>query len=130
MIDSLVMRVALVVVLLIGCGPIVYVNEVTRNAAGKIQEARDAEAAKYAPYFWTRANEYYNKAREVAAHADFQGANRYGRLASEAAERAIAEAAAVKRDPSKGPLDESLKPTSDRGDKSDNAPAPAKEPAP
>lgn len=122
MIDSLVMRVVLVVVLLVGCGPIVYVNEVTRNAAGKIDEARTAEADKYAPYYWTRANEYYNKAREVAAHADFQGANRYGRLASEAAERAIAEASAVKRDPSKGTLDESLRPKPEA--------APAKEPAP
>jgi hypothetical protein len=102
------------------CGPIVYVNEVTRRAADKVDEARAAEADKYAPYYWTRANEYYNKAREVAAYADFQGANAYGRLASEAAERAIQEAALVKADPSKGPLDQQVAP----------AKAPAKEPEP
>jgi hypothetical protein len=111
MIDSIVMRVAvLVAVLLVGCGPIVYVNEVTRHASTRVDEARAAEADKYAPYYWTRANEYYNKARELAAYADFQAANRYGRLATEAAEKAIAEAAAVKQDPSKGPIDALKKP--------------------
>ena len=117
MIDLARMR-WLLVVLMVGCGPIVYVNEVTRRAATKVDEARAAEADKYAPYYWTRANEYYEKAREVAAYADFQAANRYGRLASEAAEKAIEEAAIVKKDPSKGPLDETLQKT-----------APAKEPA-
>ena len=117
MIDSGRMR-WLLVVLMVGCGPIIYVNEVTRRASDKIDDARAAEADKYAPYSWTRANEYYEKAREVAAYADFQGANRYGRLASEAAEKAIEQAAIVKKDPSKGPLDESLQKA---------APAPAKE---
>ena len=86
---------------LVGCGPIVYVNEVTRTAATKVDEARAAEADKFSPYYWTRATEFLLKARELAAHADFQAANRYGRLSSEAAGLAIEEAAAVKADHSK-----------------------------
>ncbi len=87
------------------CGPIAYVNQVTRTASTAVDEARAAEADKYAPYWWTRATQYLRKAREVAAHADFQGANRFGRLATEAAEQATVEAAVAKRDPSKRPLE-------------------------
>jgi hypothetical protein len=75
-----------------GCGPIAYVNEVTREAADSVEAARSAQADKYAPYYWTRATQYLHKAREDAARADFQGANRFGRLASEAAKKAIEEA--------------------------------------
>jgi hypothetical protein len=111
MIRSSGMRFLVLVVLALGaCGPIVYVNEVTRNAADKVDEAKAAEADKYSPYYYTRAKEYYRKARELAAYADFQGANAFGRLASEAAEKAIEEAAIVKKDPSKGPLQEKPKP--------------------
>ncbi|HLL25670.1 MAG TPA: hypothetical protein VK427_26215 [Kofleriaceae bacterium] len=93
------MRLAVLLVLAIGCGPIVYVNEVTRTAADRVDEARAAEADKYAPYHWTRAKEYYRKAKELAAHADFQAANRYGRLATEAAELAMQETAEAKKHP-------------------------------
>ena len=94
--------VALLVVVALGaCGPIAYVNEVTRRADDALEAARQAEADKYAPYWWTRAKEYLHKARENAAHADFQGANKFGRLAAEAAEHAIADA----KDPSKRPID-------------------------
>jgi hypothetical protein len=87
------------------CGPIAYVNQVTRRASTAVDEARAAEADKYAPYWWTRATQYLRKAREIAAHADYQGANRFGRLATESAEQATAEAAIAKRDPSKRPLE-------------------------
>jgi hypothetical protein len=79
-------------IFLIGCGPVVYVGEVTRNASDAVEAARAARADKYSPYYWTRANEYLHAAREEAAHADFQGANRFGRLATEAATKAIEEA--------------------------------------
>jgi len=95
------MRSWMLMLALVGCGPIVYVNEVTRTAATKVDEARAAEADKFSPYYWTRATEFLRKARELAAHADFQAANRYGRLSSEAAGLAIEEAATVKKDPSK-----------------------------
>lgn len=86
---------------LAACGPIAYVNEVTRRADDAVEAARVAEADKLAPYWWTRATQYLHKARENAARADFQGANRFGRLASEAAEQAIADV----KDPSKRPID-------------------------
>lgn len=87
------------------CGPVGYVNQVTYRASTRVEEARAVEADKYAPYWWTRATQYLHKAREVAARADFQAANRYGRLAAEAAEQAKTDAAAAKQDPSKRPLD-------------------------
>jgi len=90
---------------LAACGPIAYVNEV-RRADDAVANARHAEADKYAPYWWTRATQYLHKAREVAAHADFQGANRFGRLATEAANKATEEARIAEKDPSKRPLDE------------------------
>jgi hypothetical protein len=108
---------------LAGCGPIVYVSEVSRHASDAVDTARAAHADKYAPYWWTRATQYLEKAREVAAHADFQGANRFGQLAAESADKATEEALIAARDPSKRPLD--LQP--------DVAPAkdaPARAPAP
>ncbi len=95
----------LVALLLTACGPVAYVGEVTRKASDRVEKARAAEADKYAPYYWTRAKEYLVKARERAAYADYQGANRFGRLASEAADLAEQEAVAAKKDPSKRPLD-------------------------
>ena|SRR5688572_21179374 len=88
-------------VTLAGCGPIVYINDVTRGASTKVDEAREAGADKYSLYWWTRATEYLRKSRELAAHADFQAANRYGRLAGEAAEKAIEEALIASKDPAK-----------------------------
>jgi hypothetical protein len=86
---------------LAACGPIAYVNDVTRKASDAVDEARAAEADKYAPYYWTRAVEYLRQARTIAAYADYQAANRFGRLAAEAAELAVQEANEVKKDPSK-----------------------------
>jgi len=81
-----------------GCGPVVYISEVTRNASDAVEAARAAKADKYSPYYWTRATEYLHSARAQAAHADFQGANHFGRLAAEAAEKAVAEANAHAHD--------------------------------
>lgn len=94
-----------IVIATASCGPVGYVNQVTYRASTRVDEARSVEADKYAPYWWTRATQYLHKAREVAAHADFQAANRYGRLATEAAEQAKIDAVAAKQDPSKRPLD-------------------------
>ena len=87
-----------------GCGPVAYVL-VTRHASSSIDKARAAQADKYAPYWWTRATQYFHKAKEIAAHADFQGANRFGRLAAEAADQAAADAALAAKEPSKRPVD-------------------------
>ncbi|HSN28971.1 MAG TPA: hypothetical protein VLT45_21940 [Kofleriaceae bacterium] len=80
------------VALLVGCGPVAYVSQVTFDADNAVAAARAAHAEKYSPYWWTRATQYLHMAREVAAHADFQGANRFGRLATEAANNARTEA--------------------------------------
>jgi hypothetical protein len=99
-------RVALLIVVALGaCGPIAYVNEVTRRASTSVDAARAAQADKYAPYYWTRATQYLHQAKVLASHADFQGANRFGRLSSEAARKAIEEALAAAKDPSKRPLE-------------------------
>ena len=63
------MRV-LVFLLVVGCGPIEYVNDVTRRASDRVEAAKAADADKYAPYYWTRAKEYLYKARERAAYAE------------------------------------------------------------
>jgi hypothetical protein len=104
---------------LAACGPVAYVGDVTLRADDAVAAARHAEADRLAPYWWTRATQYLHKARERAAYADFQGANRFGRLAAEAAEQAIAEA----KDPSKRPLDPSEP-------DAEEAPAPAAPAAP
>jgi hypothetical protein len=86
----------------LGCGPVRYVRDVGQAAAA-VEDARAAQAEKYAPYWWTRATEYLHKAREVAAYADYQGASRFGQIAAEAATRAAADARIAARDPSKRP---------------------------
>lgn len=88
-----------------GCGPIAYINQVTRDASTKVDHARTLGADKYSPYWWTRATQYLRMSREVAAHADFQGANHFGRLASEAADQAAQEAEVAAKDPTKRPID-------------------------
>jgi hypothetical protein len=81
----------IVLALAAACGPVAYINQVPRDAAGKVDHAKALEAEKWSPYWYTRAVTYLRMAREVAAHADYQGANRFGRLSSEAADKAIAD---------------------------------------
>ena len=123
---------------LAGCGPIVYVAEVSRHASASVDAARAAHAEQYAPYWWTRATEYLEQAREVAAHADFQGANRFGRLAAEAADKATEEALIAARGPTNRPTNRALEknpyltPTKDPASPATPPPraVPAKDPAP
>jgi hypothetical protein len=81
----------LLIVLGVSCGPIEYIKTVPYGANDKVEHARELGAEKYSPYWWTRAKTYLQMAREVAAHADYQGANRFGRLAAEAADKAAEE---------------------------------------
>ena len=101
-----VLAIAVSVAVAIGlgaCGPVAYVHQVTLDADDAVDAARRANAEKYSPYWWTRATEYLHMAREVAAHADYQGANRFGRLAADAARHALEEAELGAKDPSKLP---------------------------
>ena len=107
------MRRLWVLVVLAACGPVTYINEVTRRASTAVEDARAAQADKYAPYYWTRAVEYLHQARVIAAHADYQGATRFGRLATEAAQLATEEAKLAKKDPSRLPSDQKPAPAKD-----------------
>jgi hypothetical protein len=108
----------------VGCGPIAYIKQVPYGAADKVDRARELQADKYSPYWWTRAVLYLHMAREVAAHADYQGANHFGRLSSEAADKAAEEAEVAARDPSKRPVN----PTKELAPAKENdSVAPAKE---
>ncbi len=81
------------------CGPVGYISQVTRTATSAVDEARAVNAARYAPYHWTLAVEYLHQARVEAAAADFEAANRFGRLATRAAEQARADAIRRAADP-------------------------------
>ena len=100
---------------LAGCGPVRYVGQVGR-ASDAVAAAKVARAETFAPYWFTLATEYLHKAREVAAHADFEGANRFGKLAAEAATKAADEARVAEKDPQQRPLDipSNIAPAKDR----------------
>ena len=81
-------------VLVSGCGPIEYINQVGMKAAGAVSAAKLAQADRYAPYEFTAAEEYLHKAREEAAYAEYEDAIEFGRKAEELADRGRAIAVA------------------------------------
>jgi hypothetical protein len=83
----------------VACGPIEYVNTVTRRADAAVEGAKAVQADKYSPYYYTLATQYLHKAREEASYADFQAANRFGRLAADAADKAREESVRRAKDP-------------------------------
>lgn len=85
------------------CGPIEYVNQVTRKASSQVEAAKAVKADKHAPYWYTLAVEYLHKAREEAAAADFQAANRFGRRSAKAARKARTIAIERARNPESRP---------------------------
>jgi hypothetical protein len=87
---------ALGMLLLLGCGPIVYVKDVSPRAAAALRQARADQAEQFAPYEYTKASLYYDKAREEAGHAYFQNAVDWGRRSLDCSRRAsgLARAAA------------------------------------
>jgi hypothetical protein len=115
---------------LAACGPVAYVSQVTLKADDAVEAARAVEADKYSPYWWTRATQYLHMAREVAAHADYPGANHFGRLSAEAAEKATAEAEAAPRVTTPPPDHRDVAPAKDIPAKATkDTVAPAKDPA-
>lgn len=85
------MRAALALALTVAaCGPIEYVNTVTRQASASVDAAREVavdDDPEYT-YWFTLAEQYLRRARVEAAQADYQAANRFGRKAKFAAEKA------------------------------------------
>jgi hypothetical protein len=90
-------RLLLGFALLAACGPIRYIDQVTRRASTEVEAARAAQADRYAPYWYTLAVEYLDKAREEGSRADFQAAHRFGKRAEDAARKATTEALAAAR---------------------------------
>jgi hypothetical protein len=80
----------------LGCGPVEYLNQVTRRAATAQAAAEKVDAEKLAPYEYWTAKEYLHKARELAGYARYQVAIAYGRKAEEAALKARALALEAK----------------------------------
>jgi hypothetical protein len=85
---------ALIAQLAAGCGPVAYIQQVTRKASADVDAARAAHGDTYAPFWYTLAVEFLVKAREEAAEANFQAASRLGQQASEAADKALEQALA------------------------------------
>jgi hypothetical protein len=73
-----------------GCGPIVYLKDVSPRAAAALNQAKADRAEQYAPYEYTKASLYYDKAREEAGHAYFQNAVDWGRRSQNCSVRASA----------------------------------------
>jgi hypothetical protein len=90
---ALLVSVALVI-LVPGCGPIEYINQVSVKAASAVSAAKLAQADRLAPYEYTAAEEYLHKAREEAAYAEYQEAIEYGRRSEEMANKGRAIAVA------------------------------------
>ncbi|HEX3903900.1 MAG TPA: DUF4398 domain-containing protein [Polyangia bacterium] len=87
---SIVVLLAPLLVSSVGCGPVEYINQVGNKAASAVSAAKLASAERYAPYEYTKAEEYLHKAREEAGHAEYEDAIEYGRKAEEFANRARA----------------------------------------
>jgi len=79
----------------LGCGPVEYINQVGNKAASAVSAAKLASADRYAPYEYTKAEEYLHKAREEAGHAEYEDAIDYGHKAEDLAN--LARAITVKR---------------------------------
>lgn len=73
-----------------GCGPIESVA-VINDAEVSISGAKAADGAKYAPYEYTSAELYLDKAKEERGHAQYQKAIDYARQAREMARQAEAK---------------------------------------
>jgi hypothetical protein len=71
-----------------GCGPVVYVSEVTRQTQRSLTDARIAGAERLAPYEYAAALEYLEKARELGGAARYEDARELARLARALADKA------------------------------------------
>lgn len=83
-------RALALVTLLSGCGPVLYLREVRIRAAAFLDQAKADGGEQYAPYEFTKASLYYDKAREDAGHADYQHAIEWGRRSQACSSRASA----------------------------------------
>lgn len=89
--------VAMVVLTGACIGPVDYLNTVAIKARRAVAEAEAVNAKKLSPYEYWSAVTYLTMAREKAAQADFEDANKYGakavKMGNLAKERASQKAA-------------------------------------
>lgn len=81
---------ALGLIVLTGCGPVIYLKEVNSRTAVALAQAKAVDAARYAPYELAKAELYYEKARIDAGRANFQDAIDWGRRSQDCSRRAAA----------------------------------------
>jgi hypothetical protein len=91
-----VWALALGIPLFLGCGPVVYLKETSTRATAALIQAQADGAQQYAPYEFTKAALYHDKAREDASHSNFQDAIDWGRRSQDCSTRASALARSVK----------------------------------
>jgi hypothetical protein len=72
----------------VGCGNTLYAIQVN-SASGKLAEARELGAEKYAPYEYYFASEHLDKAQHEASEADYSDAINLAEVAEEYADKAI-----------------------------------------
>ena len=82
-------RLALVMLVTAGCGPIEYISTVTFDASKAVQEAKASRAPELAPYEYTAAVEYLHKAREVGGYARYHEAIEWGKKARDLGHEAV-----------------------------------------
>jgi len=109
----------------VGCGPIEYINQVGIKAASAVSAAKLAQADRLAPYEYTSAEEYLHKAREEASYAEYEEAIEFGRKAEEMANKG--RAIAVSRLSQGGGASSSATPTREREEPRPAADAPRPE---
>lgn len=71
-----------------GCGNTLYAIQ-ANSASNKVEEARELDAEKYAPYEYYYAKEHLEKAEMEAAEADYSDASNLAEVAEEYADKAI-----------------------------------------
>ncbi len=86
---TMMRRVALLMLLAGGCGPIEYITVVTFEASKAVQEAKASRAPELAPYEYTAAVEYLHKAREVGGYARYHDAIEFGKKARDFGHEAV-----------------------------------------
>lgn len=79
-----------VVIFMVACGPVGYLQQVHGKARDAVAAAKRAGAEQAAPYEYTSAVEYLKKAEEEGDHAEYQVAIEYGRRSENFAKRAQA----------------------------------------
>jgi len=72
----------------VGCGNTIYAIQ-ANAASSKIEEARELQAEKYAPYEYYFAVEHMEKAQSEASEADYSDAINLAETAEEYADKAI-----------------------------------------